>query len=101
MISGFVRDSQYETYPVNIAPCLLTPTLFFLQVVNGAFTGEAPDNDHNGKVPKGWKSMNGLRIDTLSADVTLQGQTMLVASNNGGTFMRLNSNNIIIKQLVS
>ena len=66
---------------------------------NGGFNAGAPNHDHNGKIPNGWKNLNEKRVDTLSADITLQGASILKPSKNGGTFVRLNSNNIIIKKL--
>ena len=66
---------------------------------NGAFNAPVPDYDHNGKIPSGWRNLNNLRVDTLSSDITLQGSNILKPSRNGGTFVRLNSNNIIIKKL--
>ena len=77
----------------------LSETYKAVKVPNGNFDSAVPDNDHNGKVPKKWKSFNGLRVDTLSADLKLQGADMISNSNNGGTFVRLNSNNIIIKEI--
>ena len=89
------------------AQCLTIDTIIKehyndVHLINGGFkTDKTLKNDHNGVTPKGWTNVGGLRVDTLSAELKLQGVNMLKVSHSGGYFVRLNSNNIIIKQLTT